>query len=304
MNGENAGRDVFELLAARRQSGPKSQKRIAEYILESLSKACFLTAARLGESVGVSESTVVRFAAELGYDGYPAFQMALQDAARNKLTATERIEVLNRRLGDGEVLKSVLENDISHISKTIEETKESDFEAAVTSIINAKKIYIMGTRSSGALASFMGYYFRLMLPNVILIRPGSQSEIYEQLMRMESADLLIGISFPRYAKQTVNALAFAKDIGADSLAITDSMDSPIAANAGRVLLARSDMVSFVDSLVAPLSLINALIVAVSIKKRESVAAEFGRLERIWDEYDVFEKGDGPDGLGRGGVGGV
>ena len=275
----------------KKSNASKSHRKIADFILTHYEKAAYLTAAKLGESVGISESTVVRFASELGFEGYPDFQRALQEAMRNRLTAVQRIEVTLDRLKDGEVLRKVLQNDIEHIAKTLEQTTDTAFNAAVDSIISAKHIYIMGIRSSAALASFMGYYFKLMLPNVTIVETGSRSELYEQLMRLDSKDLLIGISFPRYSKQTVNALAYARAKGADSIAITDSKDSPIAQNAANVLLAKSDMVSFVDSLVAPLSLINALIVAVSIKNYDTVAGNFKALEEIWEEYDVYEKSE-------------
>lgn len=283
--------DLFELLEDKKSNASKSHRKIADFILTHYEKAAYLTAAKLGESVGISESTVVRFASELGFEGYPDFQHALQEAMRNRLTAVQRIEVTLDRLKDGEVLRKVLQNDIEHIAKTLEQTTDTAFNAAVDSIISAKHIYIMGIRSSAALASFMGYYFKLMLPNVTIVETGSRSELYEQLMRLDSKDLLIGISFPRYSKQTVNALAYARAKGADSIAITDSKDSPIAQNAANVLLAKSDMVSFVDSLVAPLSLINALIVAVSIKNYDTVAGNFKALEEIWEEYDVYEKSE-------------
>jgi len=283
--------DLFELLEDKKSNASKSHRKIADFILTHYEKAAYLTAAKLGESVGISESTVVRFASELGFEGYPDFQRALQEAMRNRLTAVQRIEVTLDRLKDGEVLRKVLQNDIEHIAKTLEQTTDTAFNAAVDSIISAKHIYMMGIRSSAALASFMGYYFKLMLPNVTIVETGSRSELYEQLMRLDSKDLLIGISFPRYSKQTVNALAYARAKGADSIAITDSKDSPIAQNAANVLLAKSDMVSFVDSLVAPLSLINALIVAVSIKNYDTVAGNFKALEEIWEEYDVYEKSE-------------
>ncbi len=283
--------DLFELLEDKKSNASKSHRKIADFILTHYEKAAYLTAAKLGESVGISESTVVRFASELGFEGYPDFQRALQEAMRNRLTAVQRIAVTLDRLKDGEVLRKVLQNDIEHITKTLEQTTDTAFNAAVDSIISAKHIYIMGIRSSAALASFMGYYFKLMLPNVTIVETGSRSELYEQLMRLDSKDLLIGISFPRYSKQTVNALAYARAKGADSIAITDSKDSPIAENAEKILLAKSDMVSFVDSLVAPLSLINALIVAVSIKNYDTVAGNFKALEEIWEEYDVYEKSE-------------
>lgn len=282
-------RDLFEIIDQKRQKASKSHKKIAQFICEHYEKAAYLTAAKLGKSVGVSESTVVRFASELGFDGYPSFQRALREAARNKLTAVQRIEVSLDRMKDGDVFSRVLHNDIEHIRETAERTSTDSFNSAVDDIINAKNIYIMGIRSSAALASFMGYYFKLMLPNVVIVQTGSSSELYEQLMRMGEGDVLIGISFPRYSKLTVKALAYADSKGAKTIAITDSMDSPIAENAKSVLTAASDMVSFVDSLVAPMSLINALIVAVSIKNHDSVSKNFKMLEEIWEEYDVYEK---------------
>ena len=281
--------DLFVLINEWMPKVSKGHKKIAEYILVHYDKAAFMTAAKLGETVGVSESTVVRFASELGFDGYPGLQKALQDAMRNKLTAVQRIEVSLDQIKDGEVFRSVLMHDIEHIRHTLEETAMADFDRAVDNIVNAEHVYVMGIRSSAALASFLGYYFKLMLPNVTLVQTGSRSELYEQLMRLNDKDVLIGISFPRYSKQTVHAISYAHNKGAKSIAITDSIESPIAANADNVLVARSDMVSFVDSLVAPLSLINALIVAVSIKNKEVVANNFAMLEEIWEEYDVYQK---------------
>ncbi len=284
--------NLFATLSSRIPEFSKGHRRIADYILSHYDKAAFMTASKLGESVGVSESTVVRFASELGYEGYPELQKALQEEMRTRLTAVQRIEVSFDRFGRDEVFKSVLLHDIDRIRRTLEETNTSEFSAAVEDIVNAERIYIMGIRSSAALATFMGYYFKLMLPNVTVIETGSRSELYEQLMHMTEKDVLIGISFPRYSRQTVYAINYARDIGAKTIAITDRTDSPIAAKADKYLLAKSDMVSFVDSLVAPLSLINALIVAVSIQNRELVSQNFERLDRIWEEYEVYEKNGG------------
>lgn len=281
--------DLFSLINENMPKISKGHKKIAQYILSHYDKAAFMTAAKLGETVGVSESTVVRFASELGFDGYPGLQKSLQDAMRNKLTAVQRIEVTIDRLGEGETLKRVLLHDIEHIRSTLEEIDMNAFNNAVESIVKAKRVYVMGVRSSSALASFMAYYFKLMLPDVVLLQTGSRSELYEQILRIGDGDVMIGVSFPRYSKQTVHAINYAHNRGAKSIAITDSMEAPIAANADDVLLARSDMVSFVDSLVAPLSLINALIVAVSVKNREVVSDNFAMLEEIWDEYDVYAK---------------
>lgn len=284
--------NLFATLGSRIPEFSKGHRRIADYILSHYDKAAFMTASKLGESVGVSESTVVRFASELGFDGYPELQKALQEEMRTRLTAVQRIEVSFDRFGRDEVFKSVLLHDIDRIRRTLEETDPKDFSSAVEDIISADRIYIMGIRSSAALASFLGYYFRLMLPRVTVIETGSRSELYEQLMYMTDRDVLVGISFPRYSRQTVLAINYARDVGAKTVAITDRNDSPIALRADKSLLAKSDMVSFVDSLVAPLSLINALIVAVSIQNRELVSKNFERLDKIWEEYDVYEKDGG------------
>ena len=281
--------DLFTLINEYMPKISKGHRKIAQYILVHYDKAAFMTAAKLGDTVGVSESTVVRFASEIGFDGYPGLQRALQDAMRNKLTAVQRIEVTLDQLGEGEVLRRVLLHDVEHIRHTLEDINTDSFNEAVSNIVAAKKIYIMGVRSSSALASFMSYYFKLMLPDVVLLQTGSRSQLYEQILRLGEGDAMIRISFPRYSKQTVHAINYAHNRGAKSIAITDSMESPIAQSADNVLLARSDMVSFVDSLVAPLSLINALIVAVSIKNREVVSDNFAMLEEIWDEYDVYAK---------------
>ena len=284
--------NLFAEITARIPEFSKGHRRIADYILSHYDKAAFMTASKLGDSVGVSESTVVRFASELGFDGYPELQRVLQEEMRTRLTAVQRIEVSFDRFGQDEVFKSVLLHDIDRIRRTLEETNPADFSAAIDLIVKAKRIYIMGIRSSASLASFLGYYFKLMLPNVTVIETGSRSELYEQLMHMCSDDVIIGISFPRYSRQTVYAISYANDVGAKSVAITDSSDSPIAEKADKALLAKSDMVSFADSLVAPLSLINALIMAVSIRKKELDARNFERLDRIWEEYDVYEKNGG------------
>lgn len=267
----------------------KGHKKIANYIIEHYDKAAYMTAAKLGVTVGVSESTVVRFATELGYEGYPELQNALQEMARNKLTSVQRIEVTSDQIGSKDIFEKVLNFDIDKIKKTLEESSREEFYGAVDTIINAKRIYIIGARSASALARFMAYYFNLMFENARFINTASESEMFEQIMRIEKEDVMIGISFPRYSSQTAKALQFAAYNGAKVIAITDSKSSPLAEYADNLLLARSDMASFVDSLVAPLSLINALIVAIGIKKREEVSQNFEKLEDIWDKYDVYEK---------------
>lgn len=267
----------------------KGQKQIARFILEHYDKAAFMTASRLGVTVGVSESTVVRFATELGYDGYPHLQRALQEMIRNKLTSVQRMEVAGDRMGGRDVLQTVLHADMDMIRVTLDEIDRDAFQGAVDALMGAKRIYILGVRSSSALASFLGFYFNLLFENVTLVHTNSVSEIFEQVLRVGPGDVLFGISFPRYSKRTLSAMKYARDRGARVIALTDSQLSPLARVADHVLLARSDMASFVDSLVAPLSVINALIVAVGMSRRDEIEQTFNKLERIWEEYDVYEK---------------
>lgn len=267
----------------------KGQKQIARFILEHYDKAAFMTASRLGVTVGVSESTVVRFATELGYDGYPHLQRALQEMIRNKLTSVQRMEVAGDRMGGRDVLQTVLHADTDMIRVTLDEIDRDAFQGAVDALMGAKRIYILGVRSSSALASFLGFYFNLLFENVTLVHMNSVSEIFEQVLRVGPGDVLFGISFPRYSKRTLSAMKYARDRGARVIALTDSQLSPLARVADHVLLARSDMASFVDSLVAPLSVINALIVAVGMSRRDEIEHTFNKLERIWEEYDVYEK---------------
>lgn len=267
----------------------KGQKQIARFILEHYDKAAFMTASRLGVTVGVSESTVVRFATELGYDGYPHLQRALQEMIRNKLTSVQRMEVAGDRMGGRDVLQTVLHADTDMIRVTLDEIDRDAFQGAVDALMGAKRIYILGVRSSSALASFLGFYFNLLFENVTLVHTNSVSEIFEHVLRVGPGDVLFGISFPRYSKRTLSAMKYARDRGARVIALTDSQLSPLARGADHVLLARSDMASFVDSLVAPLSVINALIVAVGMSRRDEIEQTFNKLERIWEEYDVYEK---------------
>ncbi len=250
-----------------------------------------MTASKLGKTVNVSESTVVRFAVELGYDGYPSMQKALQEMIRNKLTSVQRIEVANDRFGNQEILSMVLQSDIEKIRTTLEEVDKTAFQGAVDAILGAKNIYILGVRSSAAIATFLSFYFNLMFDNVHHIHTSSNAEMFEQMIRIDKDDVVIGISFPRYSSRTVKAMKFAYDRGATVIALTDSLAAPIARNATHTLIAMSDMVSLVDSLVAPLSVVNALIVACSYRKEEAISKTFANLEEIWDEYGVYEKVD-------------
>ncbi|MGN0517392.1 MAG: MurR/RpiR family transcriptional regulator [Acutalibacteraceae bacterium] len=267
----------------------KGQRAIADYIINHYENAAFMTAAKLGIAVGVSESTVVRFAVELGYDGYPKMQSAIQEMLRDKLTSVQRIEITENKITTDNALDTVLEQDIEKIRRTLEETSREDFKAAVKSIVNARNIYIFAVRSSSALANFLGYYFELIFENVRVINTTGKAQIYEKLFRIDKNDVMIGISFPRYSSSAVQAMRFAKDAGASVIAITDSLSSPLVAPADHVLLARSDMVSVVDSLVAPLSLINALIAATVIEKKDDVIKTFNMLEGKWDEYEIYQK---------------
>ena len=264
---------------------------IAKYILSAYDKAAFMTASKLGGVVQVSESTVVRFAVGLGYDGYPEMQKALQEMILNRLTSVQRMEVTSEQMGEHDILSKVLTMDIEKIRRTLEEQSNEGFEAAADSIIAAKNIYILGIRSSAALAQFMSFYFNQIFPNVRLVTGSSASEMFEQIFRVGKDDVFIGISFPRYSKRTVKAIDYAKERGATVIAITDSAGSPLAAKCDHLLLARSDMASFVDSLVAPLSLINALIVAEGMRRQKEVGETYAQLEKIWDEYDVYEKNE-------------
>ena len=270
----------------------KGQKQIARFILEHYDKAAFMTASRLGSTVGVSESTVVRFATELGYDGYPHLQRALQEMIRNKLTSVQRMEVSSDRMGDRDVLQTVLHADMDMIRMTLDEIDRDAFHSAVQAITGARRIYILGVRSSSALANFIGFYFSLIFDNVKLVNTNTVSEIFEQILRVGKGDVFIGISFPRYSKRTLSAMQYSKDQGAQVIALTDSRLSPLARYADHVLVAKSDMASFVDSLVAPLSVINALIVAVGMNRQQEIEGTFNKLESIWDEYQVYEKLEG------------
>ena len=261
-------RDILTVIQDSVHTFSKGQRKIANFILESYDKAAFMTASRLGKRVGVSESTVVRFASELGYDGYPDMQRSLQKMIRNRLTTVQRIEVTNDRLGDQDLLSMVLQSDVEKIRQTLEE---------------------LDSCSSAAIASFLHFYFNLIFDNVVLVSANTASETFESLLRVGEGDAVIGISFPRYSSRTVQALSFARDRGATAIAITDSETSPLAPISRYTLTARSDMASFVDSLAAPLSLVNALLVAVSQRKNEDLAHTFHTLEEIWEEYNVYEK---------------
>lgn len=282
-------RNLIAMIEEGMHTFSKGQKRIANYILEHYDKAAYMTASKLGTLVGVSESTVVRFAIELGFEGYPEMQKSLQELIRMKLTSVQRVEVTNSLIGEGDVLEKILMSDAEKIRRTLEEVDREAFEAAVDKIVAADKIYIIGVRSSSSLAGFLNFNFRMIFDNVKFVQTTSGSEMFEQIMSIGPNDVMIAISFPRYSKRIVNAVEYAHNAGADVISLTDSHQSPIAGVADQLLLARSDLVSFVDSLVAPLSIINAIIVAVSRKKMDDIRIRFEKLEKIWDEYEVYDK---------------
>lgn len=283
--------NVLNLIQNKMAEFSKSQKKIGAYILEHFDEAPYVTAAKLGHAVGVSESTVVRFASELGYDGYPAMQRAIGEAMRNQLTAAQRMSVTSVRVENNDVLEYVLASDMQNIRSSLEQTNKADFEKIVEAIVKAKNIYILGVRSSASLASFFGFYLNLISPNVRNLRANTSSELFEEILRIDDGDVFIGISFPRYSKRTLKAIDYAKSRGATVIGITDSTSSPLAAAADLCLTACSNMASFVDSLVAPLSVINALLVAISLRKQTEIVETLNHLEQIWDEYEVYEKFD-------------
>lgn len=266
----------------------KGQKILATYITDNYDKAVFLTAAKMGQVVGVSESTVVRFATHLGYKGYPEFQKALEEMVRNKLNSIQRMEVTYGRISQSHILETVLQSDQEKIKDTLEHIDEHAFELAVDTIIKAKHIYIVGIRSCAPLAAFMAFHFNLMFENVTLLQTNNSSELFEQMVRISKDDVIIGISFPRYSMRTLKAMEFANNRNAKVITLTDSVHSPMNLYSSCNLIARSDMASIVDSLVAPLSVINALIVALCMKKQGEVAKTLETLEDIWNEYQVYE----------------
>lgn len=266
----------------------KGQKLLATYITDNYDKAVFLTAAKLGHVVGVSESTVVRFASHLGYKGYPEFQKALEEMVRNKLNSIQRMEVTYGRITQSQILETVLQADAEKIKYTLENIDQNAFEMAVDTILKAKTIYIVGIRSCAPLASFLAFYLNLMFERVVQLNTNNSSELFEQMVRINKEDVIIGISFPRYSMRTLKAMEFANNRSAKVITLTDSIHSPMNLYSSCNLIASSDMASIVDSLVAPLSVINALIVALCMKKQNEVVKTLEELENIWDEYQVYE----------------
>lgn len=293
---ESKANDLMKIIREKFKDFSKGHKLIANYITNHYDKAAFMTAVKLGEAVGVSESTVVRFAYELGFDGYPVLQRILQELIKSKLTSVQRIEISSSRMTEENILKTVLQSDMEKIKMTLEEISQDSFNSIVETLLKAKHIYILGVRSSAALAGFLGFYFNLIFDNVRLVHTTSVSEMFEQIIRVSEGDAVIGISFPRYSKRTIKALQFVKNQGATVISITDSINSPLVEYSDHCITAHSDMASFADSLVAPLSVINALIVAIGMRKKDQVYSLFEKLEKIWDEYQVYEKDDNIESL--------
>lgn len=286
---ENSTNELLIRMEEKYKKMSKGQKRLADYVTENYDKAVFLTAARLGEVVGVSESTVVRFATQLGYKGYPGFQKALEELVRNKLNSIQRMEVTYGRISQSEILETELQSDIEKIKLTLTGIDQKAFELAIDTILSAKRIYVVGIRSCAPLASFLCFYLNLVCENVTAVNTNSSSEIFEQLIRINEEDVIIGISFPRYSMRTLKALEFASNRKAKVITLTDSVHSPMNLYSSCNLIARSDMASIVDSLVAPLSVINALVVALCMKKQKEVVNTLETLEQIWGEYQVYSK---------------
>ncbi len=285
------GTDILTLFQERFSEFSKGQRRIAQYIMESYDKAAFMTANKLGKTVGVSESTVVRFAVDLGFDGYPSMQKAMQEMVLNRLTSVQRLEVANDRIGNQDVVSMVLHSDMDKLRQTAETVDRGEFQAAVDAILEAKRIYIIGVRSVAPLANFLGYYLNYMFNNVRVVTASGTNEMFEQVVGVNREDVVIAFSFPRYSAATLKAAQYCRSTGASVIGITDNRESPLAKTSDRVICAKSDMVSLVDTLVAPLSVVNALIVALANKREKELHRTFDALERIWDQYHVYEKRD-------------
>lgn len=265
----------------------KGQKKIATAILNDYDKVAYLTASRLGQMVGVSESTVVRFAGELGYEGYSEFQHAIQELVRTKLTYNQRIDITKQNYAKGSILEKVMLSDIEKIKYTLENIDRDAFYSATDAILSAKRIYIIGARSSEPLAQILRYNLSLIFDNVTFIRPNSTAEIFEQMFTIGEDDVLLAFSFPRYSSKMIHAVKYAKNNGAKTVVFTDSKISPLAEYATYLLTAQSDMASFMDSFIAPLSIINAMIVEITARNEKQIKERFDRLETIWEDYEVY-----------------
>ena len=281
--------DILDILKERQSTFSKGQRLISKYIMEDYDKAAFMTANRLGKTVGVSESTVVRFAVDLGFDGYPSMQKAMQEMVLNRLTSVQRIEVANNRIGDQDVVSMVIQSDMEKLRQTGETLSRQEFDAAVNAILGAKRVYILGVRSAAPLADFLGYYLNYMFNNVHTITGCGTSEMFEKIVSVDNQDVVIAFSFPRYSSATTKGAQYCRTTGATVIGITDNRESPLGQASDHVLCAKSDMVSLVDSLVAPLSVVNSLIVAIASRRQKELQRTFESLERIWEQYNVYEK---------------
>lgn len=266
----------------------KGQKLIAQYILKNYDKVAFMTACKLGETVGVSESTVVRFSNALGYSGYPKLQDALQELIKNKLTTVQRVDMIKEFNDDSAILKKIVKSDIDNIKDTLDEIDEKAFEEASNRILKAKRIYIVGMRSSFTIAQYLGFYLGIILDSVHVIRT-DMGDAFEQVVKINEDDVLIAVSFPRYSKKSYQIVSYAKEKGAHIVSLTDSLFAPVASFTDNLLLVKSNMASFVDSLVPALSIANALIVSVGMKEKEDIKQHFDDLEAIWEKYSVYDK---------------
>lgn len=281
--------DILSALQSKIHTFSKGQRAIARYISESYDKAAFMTASRLGKLVGVSESTVVRFAVELGYDGYPSMQKAMQEMVLNRLTSVQRMGVTNDRIGDQDVVSMVVHEDMERLRQTADTLDRAAFHNAVESLLKARRIYILGVRSTSTLANFLGYYLNYMFDNVHVITASGIGEMFEKLVGIGADDAVVAFSFPRYSTSIIKGAEFCRSVGARVIGITNSAISPLADSCDSVLAAKSDMVSLVDSLVAPMSVVNSLVVALAAKKQQTLSKTFDILERVWEEYNVYEK---------------
>lgn len=281
--------DVLSLIKSKRSAMSKGQRRIADYIETEYDKAAFMTAAKMGKTVDVSESTVVRFAVSLGFEGYPEMQKAMQEMVLNRLTSVQRLEVANDRIGHRDILSTVLQSDMDKLRRTEETLDRDAFQNAVDAIVDAKRVFILGVRSTAPLAQFLGYYLRYLSDSVHIVTASGAGAMFEQIVGVNADDAVIAFSFPRYSSTTVKGAQYCRSSGSTVIGITDSMVSPLAENCDHVLLAKSDMLSLVDSLVAPLSVVNALIVGVSQRREKELSKRLSALEDIWENYNVYEK---------------
>ena len=280
--------DIIENIRQSYDDMSKGHKAIAKFILENYEEASGMTAAKLGDTVGVSESTVVRFTTELGFEGYPQCQKVFKEELKSKLTSVERLKATDKFADDSAAIHDVISSDIDNLKNTLASIDTKAFDEAVNTVLNAKKIYLMGLRASSPLSSFMYFYMSILFDDVVNISSNSANEVFEQILPISEGDVMIGISFPRYSRRTVNSMSYAKKRGAKVIAITDKADTSMTENADISLLAKSGMASFVDSLAAPLSLINAFLVTLGMHRKEHIRDSFEALEELWSEYSVYE----------------